>query len=167
VGGAGLSAPQVGVSRNAITLRVTKVEHASDCAIHSPPATCNCKPKAGSELVYLVNPEVTFQSEDKQPSTEGCLSFPGLYFPMERPKVVRVSALGYDGAPFEIGGDGLLAAALMHEIDHLNGVLIIDSASRLKYDLVKRKLTRLKGKKNLRYKTPEEAALETARKAQQ
>ena len=143
--GSGLAAPQVGVNRRAIVLRVRKV---------ADPA----KPEAVEhEIVYLVNPEPTFASEETQTGAEGCLSFPGLHFPSRRPKVVRVKALGYDGAPFEIGGDGLLAVALMHEIDHLNGVLIIDALSNLKRDVLRRKLTKLKAR-GLRYRSPEEIA---------
>lgn len=146
--GSGLAAPQVGVNRRAIVMRVKRT---------AEPGTKEETPLVTEEIVYLVNPEPTFVSEEVQPAVEGCLSFPGLRVPVPRPKVVRVKALGYDGHPFEIGGDGLLAIALMHEIDHLNGIVIVDKLSGLKRDVLKRKLTKLK-RRGLRYRTPDELA---------
>ena len=162
--GAGLAAPQIGVNLRLVTLKVTKTTHTPACVqyekVEPPPAfaaACTCGAKPEPEVIYLVNPEVVFASEEQQTNPEGCLSVPNLQLPHERSKVVRVSALGYDGRPLEIGGDGLLAVALLHEIDHLNGVMMVDALSLLKRDSLKRKLVKLK-ERGLRYRTPEELA---------
>lgn len=162
--GAGLAAPQIGVNLRLVVLKVTKTSHKPECVQYekaAPPpdiaAACTCGAKPEPEIVYLANPEVVFASEEQQTNPEGCLSVPNLQLPHERSKVVRVSALGYDGRPLEIGGDGLLAVALLHEIDHLNGVMMVDSLSLLKRDSLKRKLVKLKAR-GLRYRTPEELA---------
>jgi peptide deformylase len=92
----------------------------------------------GKNLMALVNPEIVY-SEGETVYEEGCLSLPGITADVERAAKVRVAALDRDGAPVEIEAQGLLAIALQHEIDHINGILFIDRLSRLKRELVKRK----------------------------
>ena len=74
----------------------------------------------------LVNPEVVETSEELQDGEEGCLSFPGLFYPAERPLRARVRAQDVHGEEVEMEGEGMLARIFLHEIDHLNGILFID-----------------------------------------
>ncbi|MDB5512480.1 MAG: peptide deformylase [Enterovirga sp.] len=82
--------------------------------------------------MVLVDPEVTWASEDKRVHEEGCLSIPEYYEEVERPEKVRVRYRDLKGDTVETDADGLLAICLQHEIDHLNGVLFVDHLSRLK-----------------------------------
>ena len=101
--GVGLAAPQVGVS-----LRVVVID-------------------VGEGLIELINPEIV-ASEGCETGTEGCLSIPGMYGDVERFTSVTVQGLDRQGAPITVQGSGLLARALQHEIDHLEGVLFIERA---------------------------------------
>lgn len=92
--------------------------------------------------LYLVNPSITAKS-GKEISEEGCLSVPEYYAEVERAKEVTVSALGYDGKPFELEADGLLAVCIQHELDHLQGKLFVDYLSPLKQQRVRKKLEKL------------------------
>lgn len=107
--GAGLAAPQIGVS-----LRVFAFVDADE---ESP---------SYGEVRHLVNPELRDVSDDTMLDEEGCLSIPGLYYPLARPQ--RLVARGFDahGEPVEVAGSDRLARALAHETDHLDGVLFID-----------------------------------------
>lgn len=113
--GMGLAAPQVGVS-----LRVAVVEVPKDAAEKSE------EEKAGTVQYQLVNPEVVKQSEDTWEHQEGCLSIPGWRGDVERPNKIVVRALDRAGNRIKIEAEGMLARALLHEIDHLDGVLYID-----------------------------------------
>jgi len=77
-----------------------------------------------------VNPEILETSEEIQEGEEGCLSFPGLFFPTERPLRARIKAYDVRGRELERTGEGLVARMFLHEIDHLNGVLFIDHLAR-------------------------------------
>jgi peptide deformylase len=77
-----------------------------------------------------VNPEIVEASEDVQEGDEGCLSFPGLFYPTTRPLRARISAFDVGGNDIEVEGEGLLARVLLHELDHLNGILFIDHLTR-------------------------------------
>jgi peptide deformylase len=118
--GVGLAAPQVGVN-----LRLIVID-----------------PTAGEEQGHqriLVNPEV-IERDGHQKEEEGCLSFPGITTSVDRPELVRVKAQDLEGGDVEFEADGLLARAICHEIDHLDGVLFIDRVSRLKRDMIKRRI---------------------------
>lgn len=104
--GVGLAAPQVGVS-----LRVFVIDVAAD--------------DAPAEFRAYINPEI-IETRGSQSWKEGCLSFPGVAESIKRAERVLVKALGADGIPFEFEAAGLLAVAIQHENDHLNGVLMID-----------------------------------------
>lgn len=104
--GVGLAAPQVGE-----TVRLMVVD-------------------AGEGLTTFINP-VLVEREGSEVDVEGCLSIPGVSGYVERPGIVVVEALDLEGRPFRVEADGLYARAIQHEIDHLNGVLFIDRASRL------------------------------------
>ncbi|HPR65026.1 MAG TPA: peptide deformylase [Thermoanaerobaculia bacterium] len=93
-------------------------------------------------LIVLVNPEIT-QTEGTQDGEEGCLSIPGIQTSLERPSRVTVRAQNLQGKPFTITGEGLLARAFCHEIDHLNGVLFIDHLTGLQKKVIQRKLQRM------------------------
>jgi peptide deformylase len=85
----------------------------------------------GKPNYVIINPEVLWESEEREVGEEGCLSFPGVYISVERPLRVRVGAVDQHGRQFEVEGEGLGARALLHEIDHLNGVVMIDHVSHL------------------------------------
>jgi peptide deformylase len=94
---------------------------------------------APSELRVFINPEIV-ESEDEITWTEGCLSFPGVTEDVDRAAKVKVRAIDRDGKPFELEAEGLLAVAIQHELDHLNGILMIDHLGPLKKRLVHRKM---------------------------
>jgi peptide deformylase len=110
--GVGLAANQIGV-----LLRVFIIDIAEE--------------DAPSDLKVFINPEIT-QVHGVQMWQEGCLSFPGVSEEIKRAERVRVKALNEHGQPFELEADGLMAVAIQHENDHLNGVLMIDKFSALK-----------------------------------
>jgi peptide deformylase len=120
--GIGLAAPQVGK-----LLRLIVIDIAPD----KTPAPFT-----------LINPEVVAKSEEKATREEGCLSLPEQYAEVTRPAWVKVKYLDENGKKQEIEGDGLLAACLQHEIDHLNGVLFVDYLSSLKRNMLLRKLAK-------------------------
>jgi peptide deformylase len=78
----------------------------------------------------LVNPEVVETSEELQEGEEGCLSFPGLFYPTDRPLRARLRGVDVHGEPVEETGEGMFARILLHELDHLNGILFIDHLAR-------------------------------------
>ena len=88
----------------------------------------------------LINPEVAAISDELTTREEGCLSLPGQYADVTRPARVKVRYLDRTGAKHEIDADGLLAACLQHEIDHLDGVLFVDHLSALKRNMIMRRL---------------------------
>jgi len=92
-----------------------------------------------SDFRVFVNPEI-ITSEGKMASEEGCLSFPGAREDIERAEKVRVRARDGNGRPFELEAQGLLAIAIQHEYDHLQGVLMIDHLGPLKKRLLHRKM---------------------------
>jgi peptide deformylase len=98
--------------------------------------------------ICMVNPEIIYESEEMSVMEEGCLSIPRQYAEVERPKIVRVKYLNYDGKPAELKASGLLSHCVQHEIDHLNGVLFIDYLSSLKRKMILKKVDKLK-KQNL------------------
>ncbi len=121
--GIGLAAPQIGVLKRVVVLDVAKRQ--DEEATPAP--------------MVLINPAISWESEETSVYEEGCLSIPEFYEEVERPAVVRVEFLDRDGVPREIEADGILATCIQHEIDHLNGVLFIDYISRLKRARIMRK----------------------------
>ena len=121
--GVGLAAPQIGVSKRLFIIDV---------------ATGDEEP---SDLRVFINPEI-LQTEGETTFSEGCLSFPGLHEDIDRAERVRVRALDQNGEPFELEADGLLAIAIQHENDHLNGKLMIDHLSVLRRRMVHRAMVK-------------------------
>lgn len=121
--GIGLAANQVGVNLRLIVLDISGGE------------------ETGHQMI-LTNPEVT-EEEGTQESEEGCLSVPGFTALVERPSKIHVIGQDLEGHSQEIDAEGLLARALCHEIDHLDGILYLKHLSVLKRDLIKRKIRKL------------------------
>ncbi len=121
--GIGLAAPQISLSK-----RITVI----DVSFKKDP----------EQKIALINPEVV-ERTGKQVEEEGCLSLPEIREKVERAAWVKVRAQDVTGKWFEVEGEELLARALQHEIDHLDGVLFIDRISRLKRELVLRKIRKL------------------------
>jgi peptide deformylase len=122
--GIGLAAPQVGISKRVIVLDLRREDH-------------------DDEPIALVNPRLTWKSTETAKQTEGCLSIPGLEEIVERPAKVRVEARDPEGEPIELEADDLLARALQHEIDHLDGILFLDRVSALKRRMLLKKWKKL------------------------
>ena len=114
--GLGLAATQVGVDRQLLVLN---------------PYAFRGEEGRGEPNVVIINPEVVWRSDETDVAEEGCLSFPGVFIPVERPRQVRVRAADVDGKVRKIEGQGLGARAILHEIDHLEGVVMIDHVSHL------------------------------------
>ncbi len=92
--------------------------------------------------IAFINPEIVWTSDDTDRADEGCLSFPGVYVPVERPAKARVRAQNLEGESFELEGEGLLGRAFQHENDHLTGKLLVDFVGPLKKQMIRRKLKR-------------------------
>jgi peptide deformylase len=125
-GGVGLAACQIGVSRRVVVLDVSPMDPQ-----HS--------------FFALINPEI-ISEEGEIDHEEGCLSVPDCLEKVKRKEKVCVRGLSPEGMEIEIKGDGILAIALQHEIDHINGVLILDRVSRLKREIYRNKLKKEKRK---------------------
>src|SRR5690606_22843419 len=93
-----------------------------------------------NELRVLINPEITWRSDEREISEEGCLSVPGVYDKVERAERVRVKALNENGEAYEFEADGLLAICVQHELDHLEGKVFVEYLSPLKQNRLKAKL---------------------------
>ena len=119
--GIGLAGPQVGVLKRLIVM---------DCS----------RDDEKSELWQMINPEVIELSEDNSTLEEGCLSIPGHTAEVSRPDWIKLRFTDIKGKEQQIKAEGLLAACVQHEIDHLNGILFIDHISKLKRDIIWRKV---------------------------
>ncbi len=118
--GIGLAAVQVGVLKRIIVIDLSKDGEKKD-------------------PLFIINPEITYKSDELISYEEGCLSIPNQFAEVKRPSSCKVNYLDYDGKKREINADGLLATCIQHEVDHLNGVLFIDHLSKLKKDLILKK----------------------------
>ena len=124
--GIGLAAPQIGVMSRLLVLDCVK------------------DPAKAPRPVVMINPAITWASEDVSVYDEGCLSIPDQYAEVTRPAKVRVEWLSLDGKTTEEEFEGLWATCVQHEIDHLNGKLFIDFLGPLKRQLITRKMEKLK-----------------------
>jgi peptide deformylase len=122
--GVGLAAPQIAERRRCIVIDTSPRQE-------------------GQKLIHLVNPQIV-RTEGVTSYTEGCLSIPGEAEEVERAAKVWVRALDYAGKEFELECDGLLAIAVQHEYDHLDGTLFVDHLSSLKREIIRRRMKKLK-----------------------
>ena len=120
---------------NGIGLAATQVD------VHERLIVIDVSEERDQPLV-LINPEISWASEVRVKGDEGCLSVPGIYDGVERASAVKVKALDREGKAQEIEADGLLAVCIQHEMDHLEGILFIDHLSKLKRDMVLKKLAK-------------------------
>lgn len=125
--GIGLAAPQVGVSKRVIVIDVSH------------------RDEERTPLVVLINPEIA-SAEGEAESEEGCLSLPGYTTSVKRSEKVVVRGLDRKGKPLEIESGGILCRALQHEIDHLNGTLLIDRISSIKREFFKKRFQKATAK---------------------
>ena len=123
--GIGLAAVQIGILKRAIVIDISKDEEKKN-------------------PLFLINPEITFRSKKTSTYEEGCLSLPGHFAEIERPAECHLNFIDYNGKRKELKAKGLLATCIQHEIDHLNGILFIDYLSKLKKDMIIKKLIKHK-----------------------
>ena len=130
--GIGLAAIQVGVAKRVIVMDISRNRDKDK----------DKEPKKNP--MYFVNPEIVWKSEDKFAYEEGCLSVPNQFAEIDRPKQCYVRYLDYNANPKKLKADGLLATCIQHEIDHLEGILFIDYLSKLKKEMIIKKLSKQK-----------------------
>ena len=123
--GIGLAAIQVGILKRLVVIDISKGEEEK-------------KP------IFLINPQIIHQSKKTSVYEEGCLSIPGQFAEIERPAECTLKYIDYNGKEKELKADGLLATFIQHEVDHLNGILFIDYLSKLKKDMIIKKLVKKK-----------------------
>lgn len=136
--GVGLAAPQVGED---LRLAVIDVSHDPECVSFLKVNGEDADLKSIMPLIFI-NPDLAF-SQEKETGMEGCLSIRGIRAEVRRPAAVRATLPQLDGSVLEIEADGLLARALQHEIDHLNGVLFVDRLPAVAKVSMKNRLRRL------------------------
>ena len=120
--GIGLSATQVNVHKRMLVVDVSEEKN--------------------SPMVFI-NPKVEVLDPIKTTYSEGCLSVPGFFEEVTRPSKIKINALSLEGKSFSLQADGLLAVAVQHEMDHLNGKIFVDFLSNLKRQIIKQKLIKL------------------------
>ena len=123
--GIGLAAPQVGILKKVIVIDLAKED----------------EPK---KPLFIVNPKIIWKSDELSSREEGCLSIPGYFAEVVRPTKCKLQYLDYDGKQQEIEAEDLLSTCIQHEVDHCDGVLFIDYLSKLKKDMIIKKLIKAK-----------------------
>src|SRR4051812_28662186 len=126
--GIGLAAIQVGVPKRILVIDLQEPEEEEGEPVRDPRV--------------FVNPEILEHSDQDVPYTEGCLSVPDQYAEVDRPDRIRARWLDLDGKPHEEVIEGMLATCLQHEMDHLEGILFIDHLSRLKREMILKKIAK-------------------------
>ena len=127
--GIGLAAVQIGILKRLIVIDISK-------------------DKEKKNPLFLINPEIVSKSKNTSMYEEGCLSLPGHFAEIERPSECQINFLDYNGKKKEITAKGLLSTCIQHEVDHLNGILFIDYLSKLKKDMIIKKLVKHKKELN-------------------
>jgi len=122
--GIGLAAIQIGVPKRVIVIDLSRNEKKNP--------------------LYFVNPKIIKKSDTDSTYEEGCLSVPGQFAEVDRPDKCHISFLDYNGKKQELKAEGLLATCIQHEMDHLEGILFIDYLSKLKKNLIVKKLSKQK-----------------------
>ena len=123
--GIGLAAVQSGILKKLVVIDISKEEEKKN-------------------PLFLINPEIVYKSNQTSVYEEGCLSLPGQFAEIERPSECTLNYIDYDGKKKELKAKGLLATCIQHEVDHLNGILFIDYLSKLKKDMIIKKLVKHK-----------------------
>ena len=123
--GIGLAAVQIGILKRLIVIDISRDEDKKD-------------------PLFLINPEIIDRSKETSTYEEGCLSLPGQFAEIERPAECLVKFIDYNGKKNEIKANGLLSTCIQHEVDHLDGKLFIDYLSKLKKDMIIKKLVKHK-----------------------
>ncbi len=123
--GIGLAAVQVGILKRLVVIDISKDENKKD-------------------PLFLINPEIISKSENSSVYEEGCLSLPGQFAEIERPAECFLKYVDLNGKEKKLKAKGLLSTCIQHEVDHLNGVLFIDYLSKLKKDMIIKKLVKHK-----------------------
>ena len=127
--GIGLAAVQIGILKRLIVIDISKE-------------------KEKKNPLFLINPEIVSKSKNTSIYEEGCLSLPGHFAEIERPAECQIKYIGYDGKKKEMKANGLLSTCIQHELDHLDGKLFIDYLSKLKKDMILKKLVKHKKELN-------------------
>tara|TARA_B100001057_G_scaffold270333_1_gene270508 strand:+ start:657 stop:1244 length:588 start_codon:yes stop_codon:yes gene_type:complete len=143
--GIGLAAIQVGVADRVIVMDISQRMQADAEAQENTEENLEEDPEevlGETGPRYFVNPEIVWASEEMRNYQEGCLSVPGFYDDVARPAQCRVIFLDYDGQSQELECDGLLATCIQHEMDHLEGIVFLDRLSRLKRQIVLKKIAK-------------------------
>tara|TARA_B100000963_G_scaffold332322_1_gene323746 strand:- start:350 stop:922 length:573 start_codon:yes stop_codon:yes gene_type:complete len=128
--GIGLAAPQVGILKRIIVIDLAKQD----------------EPK---KPLYIINPKILWKSEDLISREEGCLSIPGYFAEVARPSKCKVQYLDYNGKIQIIDAEDLLSTCIQHEVDHCDGILFIDYLSKLKKDMILKKLIKTRKEKQI------------------
>ena len=123
--GIGLAAVQVGILKRLVVIDISKGEEKK-------------------QPIFLINPQIIHRSKKTSVYEEGCLSLPGQFAEIERPAECTIKYIDYNGKEKDLKADGLLATCIQHEVDHLNGILFIDYLSKLKKDMIIKKLVKQK-----------------------
>ena len=123
--GIGLAAIQVGILKRLVVIDISKENEKKN-------------------PLFLVNPEIIYRSENKSLYEEGCLSLPGQFAEIERPAKCTLRYIDFFGKQKELKAEGLLATCIQHEVDHLDGILFIDYLSKLKKNMIIKKLVKHK-----------------------
>ncbi len=123
--GIGLAAIQIGILKRLVVIDISKDQEKK-------------------EPLFLINPEIIHTSNKTSIYEEGCLSLPGQFAEIERPAECVLKYVDYQGIQKEMKAEGLLATCIQHEVDHLNGILFIDYLSKLKKDMIIKKLAKQK-----------------------
>ena len=123
--GIGLAAIQIGIPKRLVVMDLSKDPNKK-------------------EPMFFVNPEIVAKSETMVTYEEGCLSIPNQFAKIARPNSCKVKFLDFDGIEKELRADGLFSTCIQHEVDHLNGVLFIDHLSKLKKDIIIKKVSKQK-----------------------
>ena len=123
--GIGLAAIQLGILKRIVVIDISKENEKKN-------------------PLFLINPVITKKSKNTSIYEEGCLSIPGQFAEIERPAECTLKYINYQGKNKELKADGLLATCIQHEVDHLDGILFIDYLSKLKKDMIIKKLVKQK-----------------------
>jgi peptide deformylase len=149
--GIGLAAIQVGVPLRVLVIDLQPEDEDAEpevCTAHGGEEHTH-RPLKREPRVFI-NPEILDPSEELSVYNEGCLSVPEIYAEVERPARIRARWQDLDGKQYDEPIDGMLATCLQHEMDHLEGVLFIDHLSKLKRDMVLKKLAKMRRERGLR-----------------